>query len=1341
MKLRPEDILAAREVLGYLNFSGGRPDTAFQRLVNDLYTRNGWAKLPEILRTALAQLTEEVPAFSNSTQAATVISLAFDHLLPAFREFHRDLLAHLDEADFEQPYLLARAWEAILEQGGPWTETDRIVRGALDRLNDFVGYRPVAVLENDRRMEPYEHERFRPFPLFIKGAGVAHGPYEIVISRALELLRAMPAELLAEAHFSLENLDELALDPRAHDHLHPCNKRTNYLFGEWDPHVIDLKGQYRRFVVRKVILDALLAWIETQKRVPVEEVLFDAAAVLSGTILMASAISGSGPETFDSTVSLTSLLPRVARQRDQFYANLLAGASGARAKRLQKHAKTTQQPFGHVRQHLNFYLAQYGTQQVQRRHLAYLFARMAYPEAARRQAAVIPSASVRFECEIQWRLAAMQQALDMGRVGDAVRLAAEAEEQLHRGIHCGALADPWNILGFQGQYPLFTTREDSVPDHRVEVLLQLVEGILEGYSRALEEAAARAETVLEAEIVARFEKFAAFWDKFGSTTVQDLPPVSGQEHLESARRVAKALAEWRAAGEASGNIVFWREHVSEFQSAMAYAQVVSALLDRRDVIASMGLLMQWLGQADEVGLQAGPLSFDRLLMRCVDIIAGKSLEGPESPPDESESPTASYDPWPSLRRLFDYLEANAGDYWQVPRLAELVGGAGWSTMADAEEDDGEDSLFGAAYEGVVFRDSADDGTFGETMDERGGVADAGEFEEFETLLEPRLQFLRMLAQLWQTAAALSARSTTSLEERAEHLQDWLRRTVEVQNDLRKLTDELWSRELSAPPGDHDSNVEYDAQLQAKLYLLQTTLNTIVAFRGAQLSLLAALPAKSDADKPDPLERAIIDVLRPLHAGDAAEVRKLLPALQRVLRKQPLLYVPLDHGGEPDQILAARSIQALIRRLLRHLPQLGLLRETWHMLRTAHQMERASRPQGLAVTEFDRLFRIALKSTLECVVQASRRWKGGKFTDEELIELIGSVVELYLDQWLDHSSSMRLSTVEALKLSGVWEETKAFIQKYGGELFHARQLTLGNVRAILHQQVEAFLAYLAENEDPLHPSQLLTDLEEGNVDQDHVVEQLGMIYQIVVERYDRFLEYNSTTTQSDYGESFHTLLDFLRLETSYDRDAWNLLPVALAHEVLARSQKEDAAQIWEDVFAIKTEDMAARHLADLERLERKYGMRLPSVTNHLQERFVKPLSVNKMIALLGTSCEESRKFLEWSREPSPAAGADKPAKGRKKSKAESPPSDPPAFRRLQELSEDYLQTTSGSGLDVPPWLRALEEELNRLQHDEDRWQLPEFESELRLPPCSLNLREMRQQLRQWTDPLSSRKRKS
>ena len=56
---------------------------------------------------------------------------------------------------------------------------------------------------------------------------------------------------------------------------------------------------------------------------------------------------------------------------------------------------------------------------------------------------------------------------------------------------------------------------------------------------------------------------------------------------------------------------------------------------------------------------------------------------------------------------------------------------------------------------------------------------------------------------------------------------------------------------------------------------------------------------------------------------------------------------------------------------------------------------------------------------------------------------------------------------------------------------------------------------------------------------------------MAENYAEYVDYNSTTTQSDRGEMLFTLLDYLRLRTSYDLMAWKLQPVVLAHEVLVR----------------------------------------------------------------------------------------------------------------------------------------------------------------------------------------------
>lgn len=1305
MKLNAEDRATIREVLGYLNFSGGRPDPKFQQMLNSVSRRVPWRRLAETLRKNLTELQGAGGPFADTTQARTVLDLTLDGLFPAYRQHHRDLLFHRKDEDFENPFFLARLFEAALQEGGPWTEAERIIPAALRRLNDFVGHRPVAVLENGRKMEPYPHERLRPIPLFLKGAGVANGPYEAVISGALKLLAETPQEILVESWFDLDRLDELAMDPRSHDHLHPANKRTNYLFGEWDPHLIDLKGFYRRFVVREIILQSLLAWIADQRRTPMEERIFDASAVLAGTILMASSISGAGPETHDSSVTLTSLLPRVARQRDAFYERLLTTATGARTKRLRKHAEATQQPFGHVRQSLNIHLANYGSLQVQRRHLAYLFARLGNTTEAQFQANVIPCASARFESEIQWRLSVVPQRLKQGEVGQAAELVAEAENYLKRGIDCGAIVDPWNVLGFQGQFPLFSSREDSVPDQRVETLLALVESLLRAYSRTLEEAAARGDATLSSNVSRQFAAFADYWDRFGTPTVQDLPAVKARETFDSASHVARALAEWRAAGEAAGNISFWRQHVTHFASAKSYAQVVVALMDRKDSVASLGLLMQWLSQSDEVGLDGGSDSFDGLLLRWMEQLVAGAAENPEA--------------WPLVRRMFDYLEANAGEYWNAPSLQHALGRTGgrdvdWSDdVADDGDSDDEDDVFNAAYDNVVYKDSTADGVVGDTLDSGpAGSSGDGEFELLEKTLEVRLKFVRTMALLLQQGAVLAcqaARDADKLESVAEAVTGWLEQANALETGLERLIEDIWNRAVSESSGDHDANVEYDIQLQTKFYLLHVAITTCLSCRTAQWCLTCTLPLEGPArDSARDFVR-VLDVYRGILQNDPVEVRRLLPALIRQLQKKPLLYVPLEHGGEPRQILPARTHQVVMRFLLAHLPRLGLLRETWHLLKAAHRMERVSRPAGTAVTEFDRLFRIAMRNSLETIATASLDWKSGRFSDEELIEIVGSVVEFYLDQWLEHSSSMRLSSLEALRLDSVWEETRAFIRKYGSDLLHARMLTLGNIRAILHNGTEKYLNYLDEHEDPLHPLLLLEDLRTGEISREDAVSQLQLIYQMVVEKFDRFLEYNTTTTQSDYGEMFDCLLDFLRLESQYDRDAWNLLPVSLAHEVLSRQGRPEAAEIWEEVFAVKTEDMADRHLQDLERLEKQYGMRLPSVSSHLQERFVKPLAVNRMVASLEPA---------W--------------RG-----AQVGNIDTEAMTSLKQTIEAYLHDTTGAGLDVPAWLRTLEEELNRVQGVDD---LPrtEVEPNLMLSSAPLTLRDMRQQIRNWRQSLNSRK---
>src|SRR5216117_1198104 len=75
-------------------------------------------------------------------------------------------------------------------------------------------------------------------------------------------------------------------------------------------------------------------------------------------------------------------------------------------------------------------------------------------------------------------------------------------------------------------------------------------------------------------------------------------------------------------------------------------------------------------------------------------------------------------------------------------------------------------------------------------------------------------------------------------------------------------------------------------------------------------------------------------------------------------------------------------------------------------------------------------------------------------------------------------SLQISPVEALSTEEERNDLRAFIRKYGRDIFHAKFLTLGNLRGVLHGGIDAFLDYLRDNADPLHPVLLLDDLDQA-----------------------------------------------------------------------------------------------------------------------------------------------------------------------------------------------------------------------------------------------------------------------
>ena len=316
--------------------------------------------------------------------------------------------------------------------------------------------------------------------------------------------------------------------------------------------------------------------------------------------------------------------------------------------------------------------------------------------------------------------------------------------------------------------------------------------------------------------------------------------------------------------------------------------------------------------------------------------------------------------------------------------------------------------------------------------------------------------------------------------------------------------------------------------------------------------------------------------------------------------------------------------------------------------------------------------------------------------------LGWLTAPFLTLWIDHSRSLQLSVLETLTGESEWRAVQAFVQRYGADLFHARFMTLANLRGILHRGVGPYLDYLGENPDPLRPNRLLDELERS-IRRTDAVRRLEIVLQAVIENYEEYKDYNTTTTQSDYGENLHVLLDFLRLKVAYERHAWQFRPLVMAHEVLARRGRTQTAVLWEQSLNRVTRDLARRHLEQLEHLERVRGMRLSTIRDRLNERFVKPLALDRLCALIEPAMRESRQESER-----------------------------PAFARLRRELQAFTATPMGVGLDVPYWLRRLEMEVHRVQAARTTIAVL-AENFFRVPRRPLSSDELQRQLGDWERP--------
>jgi len=1316
-----------REVVGYLNFSSGSRDPKFFRSLDALFqwldtlgadkpppttpskSRKGrkttpssagrkptWRCLGEWIQKMISLVSKRWEAFEDISQAAAVAQMVFEEVLPAYRRWHEDLLFHQSDEVLFQPFFIARVCEAVLAEGPPWNQTQRIVPAVLNRLNDFIGYRPVAVLRTGQQMQPYAHEWVCPIPLYIAGAGVAYGKYHDLVEKTLEILRQTDTSILEEAGLDLDILDELAMDPRPYDFDHPVNRRPNYQFGTWDLHHLDQEGRYRRYVVQHTTLEAICSRIDEAPPGQREQYLWEAAAVLAGTILMGSGMTGCRPSSHDSSVTLTTLLPRIAGYRDRFYQDWLERLQGPHGARLRREAQQRKQPFAGARQHLNQQLARQRALQLQHVGAAQILASLGDFDGARQHIQAIPGLAARMKCELQCHLTAALLAIRRAQLEQALSVLDQVEALLHRAIQCGALIDPWNILGFSAQFPMFAAVENSIHDYRADELIGLMGRLFDLGDRLAKEAAATGREDIRTAALDWLARLADWWDQFATTEVSDVRSFSGREAWQSAQLVSEALRAWYAAGTAAGDIAFWRDRVGQFRTAKAYALVVDTLLEHKDLVAAMALLVHWVSQADQIPLQEGPYSFHLLALTWMYQLW---QDDPMSPQEQ----------WNLSRRFLDYLEANAGALlepyrWQLGRAESRhphpqeepdTWDQSWQTETETQD------LFAAAYEGVTYRDSGQDGFEGSMLEWSAGQTDFELAAEGEQMMK-HVAFWSTMAWLWKYAA--SASLALQAPEKEEILAGWLNWLSRFQTNLHQLLREVFHYEIPPPRASWDSLTEYDRRREIKDSLLERLLTASVELAEAQWFVLAASDHKPPADLAD-WELAAVQLLRAAFRQQTDRLATCWNKLALALLSEPLLYVPIAGGGHPARILKAQKILALLRKLCKLLPHLGQIHLCLELISLVPELEKRHPTGPGAVTEFDRLFLTAVEAIIDVIIYSSDKWKysmppifGELEKDHRLFAMIEKLSRPLMQQWFQHSQAIHLSPAELLNDADLFRQIQQFIQQFGADWFTQEFMTYGNLRAILLQGVDRYLQSLEETEED--GRRRLLETFRSPEERQQAARYLEIILETVLEHYSQYIDYNSTTTQSDRGEMLYSLLDFIRLWAAHQRIEWNLRPVCTIHEVLVRRGLLQAAARWQQIILQRTDPFAQEHLRRFEELCEIYGMRLATIGDHLAEQFRGPFVINGLKAMLR---------LAWE-----AVQAEKHV-------AE--------FDLLKSQLQKLANRPSGVGWEPPDWLQALYEELLHLQLPHHQ-ALEAFELPFPIPQVPISYESLQSQLRRW-----------
>ncbi len=330
--------------------------------------------------------------------------------------------------------------------------------------------------------------------------------------------------------------------------------------------------------------------------------------------------------------------------------------------------------------------------------------------------------------------------------------------------------------------------------------------------------------------------------------------------------------------------------------------------------------------------------------------------------------------------IFDYLEANAPQLWRIPRfeLAEdqpeddpAEEPFPWMWEGDSPQEESSSPL-AAAYEGVVFRESALDGVDSDLLERKFEGVDSELAREVKRLSD-HLLFVAVLGALWEYTAFQLVRHRQLAAP--EHVSRWAESADRFCRELRRLFCSVFRYPMKPDSTSVEDLSQYGLRLHLKDVLLQRILEAWTKMEEARWALRLLVP---EQPQPPPQGPEIpFDLLRRVYRTalglEKHGFSRAWKELLKNLHKFPWSVPPPEALVAPEQIVHSRTVIVCLGRLLSLLPRIGRLEKALELIRRLPKVEKQTQSAGPQISQIGLLFMEVSEALARAVVLSADSW--------------------------------------------------------------------------------------------------------------------------------------------------------------------------------------------------------------------------------------------------------------------------------------------------------------------------------------------------------------------------------